>query len=82
MLINIAQQEGNNFLDAEGHPVDLSEVKKNLISTRRSLVRCLDDSHDSENLPFEERAKALIEQTRNHALKLVQERIESMSDIK
>jgi hypothetical protein len=53
-----------------------------LVSTRRSLVRCLDDSHDSDNIPFEQKAKALIGETRNHVLKLVQERIESMPDIK
>jgi len=53
-----------------------------LVSTRRSLVRCLDDSHDSENIPFEHKAEALIGETRNFVLKLVQERIKSMPDIK
>jgi hypothetical protein len=82
LLATIAEQEKNNFLDEGGNPIDLSEVKMMLVSTRRSLVRCLDDSHDSDNIPFEQKAKALIGETRNHVLKLVQERIESMPDIK
>jgi len=82
LLATIAKQEKNNFLDEDGNPIDLSEVKMMLVSTRRSLVRCLDDSHDSENIPFEHKAEALIGETRNFVLKLVQERIKSMPDIK
>lgn len=81
LLSAIAEQENNSFLNEKGNPIDMTEIKRQLVSVRRSLVRCLDDSLDSENIGFEERTRVIVEKTRNHALILVQERIDSMANI-
>jgi hypothetical protein len=47
LLRVISQHEEGEFIDATGNPVDLNQVKEQLLASRRSLVRCLDDSVDS-----------------------------------